>query len=258
MRSSCAAAVAASATSRRSDDEQDEPRPGTQSSSSRLLHAAVAARRGSWTLERAGQAHLGQRLARAPDASSGACRRERRGDVPERVGVRVAERAVVGEDLDVVEAVPAGGVERARMRRTSATPSPGSARSTQPRVGSRRSQTCTPTKRSISRSMSSSSVSVFQRCQTSNWMPSAGGSPASWISATASGIDDDDRPLLAAVALVRLERDPEAEPLGLGGDRAQAVDDRRARRRDRARRRCRSGRRRRSAGTARAAASEAQ
>ena len=82
---------------------------------------------------------------------------------------------------------------RRRARRgcagTSAAPSPGSARSAQPRVGSRTSQTCTPTKRSHSAAMSSSTVGVFQRCQTSNWIPSAGGSPASRISSTASGIE---------------------------------------------------------------------
>ena len=34
------------------------------------------------------------------------------GDIPERVGIRAAEGAVVGEDLEIVEAVPAGRVER--------------------------------------------------------------------------------------------------------------------------------------------------
>ena len=38
--------------------------------------------------------------------------------------------------------------------------------------------------------MSSWSDSVFQRCQTSNWIPSDGGLPASSISSTASGIDE--------------------------------------------------------------------
>ena len=112
---------------------------------------------------------------------------------------------------------------------TSAGPSPGSARSAQPRVGSRTSQTCTPVKRPTSFAMSSKSVGVFQRCQTSNWIPSAGGSPASWISSTASGIE---------VAIVHCSPPsrwygsiPTRTPvtLGLGGDRPQAVDDGRPR-----------------------------
>src|SRR5437868_11760763 len=41
-----------------------------------------------------------------------AARELRRRDVPERVGIRVAERAVVREDLEVVRACPAGGLER--------------------------------------------------------------------------------------------------------------------------------------------------
>ena len=66
-------------------------------------------------------------------------------------------------------------------------PSPGRTRSAQPRVGSRQSFTCTPAKRPLCSAISSNRSGVFQRCQTSNWMPSAG-EPTSSIRSTASPI----------------------------------------------------------------------
>ena len=153
-------------------------------------------------------------------------------------GTTAPNAAVVGEDLDVVEAVPAGARRaRAGSRATSATPSPGSARSAQPRVGSRQSQTCTPTKRPTSRSMSSCERRRCSRGARRRTGCRAPASPTSSISSTASGIVDDDRPLLAAVALVRLERDPQAEPARPRGRQRRAGRRRRSRapRRDRGR-----------------------
>ena len=90
--------------------------------------------------------------------------------------------------------------------------------------------------------MSSKSVGVFQRCQTSNWIPSAGGSPASWISSTASGIEEAIVHCSPPSRWYGSSATAHAVTLGLGGDRPQAVDDgRRAPRPGRAPRRCRSG-----------------
>ena len=146
--------------------------------------------------------------------------------VPERVRVRGAERAVVGEDLDVVEAVPAGALERARgwperrrLRRPAARgpPSRGSARASRTRARRRSGRS--------SAAMSSKSVGVFQRCQTSNWRPQRGRAARVADQLDRLGDRGRDRPVLATVALVRLERDPQTEPLRLGGDLPQAVDD---------------------------------
>ena len=51
-----------------------------------------------------------------PEIASCHVRRVDGVDIPERVRVGGAEGSVVGEDLDVVEAVPAGAVERAEDR----------------------------------------------------------------------------------------------------------------------------------------------
>src|SRR5437763_1934746 len=61
----------------------------------------------------------------APHALEGVLRTARklpRRHVPQRVGPRVPERAVVGEDLHVVVALPAGGLERAEQRRQADDP----------------------------------------------------------------------------------------------------------------------------------------
>ena len=79
------------------------------------------------------------------------------------------------------------------------------------------------------RSISSSRSGVFQRCQTSNWIPTAP-LPTSSIERGGVGERVQERPVLDPLALERLEREPDAGALGLGGDRAQAVDDDRARR----------------------------
>ena len=117
---------------------------------------------------------------------------------------------------------------RRESRRRSRAPWPGSARSAQPRVGSRQSFTCTPAKRWMCVSMWSRRSGVFQRCHTSNWMPSAG-LPTSSISSTASGIvlirDQLSIPSRwnGSSAMRMPARSASAR------DRAQAVDDRGAR-----------------------------
>ena len=112
---------------------------------------------------------------------------------------------------------------------TSATPSPGSTRSAQLRVGLRTSETWTPAKRPTSRPMSSSRVGVFQRCHDVELEPERRMAARGLDQLDRLGDRGRDRPLLAAVALVRLERDRDAGQLRLGGERAQAVGDDRAR-----------------------------
>ena len=77
--------------------------------------------------------------------------------------------------------------------------------------------------------MSSKSVGVFQRCHTSNWMPAAGGSPASRRSSTVSGIEltivqsSPPSRWYGSIPILRPSRCASAAIV------AQAVDDDRAR-----------------------------
>ena len=138
------------------------------------------------------------------------------GPVPQGVRPCVPEAPVVGKDLEVVEAVPAGS---ARARRESQAGRrrrlPGRTRSAQLRVGSRQSAMCTPTKRSHVRcDLLERHLACSRDASVSNWIPSAGWS-ASSSSSTASPQRRDHRPVLAADAVDRLEPDAHAGALRL-------------------------------------------
>src|SRR5581483_663173 len=144
-------------------------------------------------------------------------------DVPERVRVGDAERSVVGEDLDVVEAVPACAVERAKdggHRRDAV--------SWKDAIGpaARRLAPVVHVDAGDERRMP---LDLVEELGCVPEMPDVE------LDAERRGADllDDrrgiverarDRPALEALALERLQRDAQADPLGLGDHLAQASE----------------------------------
>ena len=205
------------------DDDQSEPRAGTQS-----LHVV------SFTFS-GGQ---GPTLFEC-----GACARKRlrgRSRSPDRVGVLGAERAVVGEDLDVVEAVPAGFVERAQNARHV-----GDAVARQHAVGPAAGRLAHVADVHAGEAVQLSGDVVVERRRVPE-VPDVELDPERRrIARVAEQVDRlgdrrDDRPELTAVALVRLEPDAHARaaPPRRRSSRARRRRSR-APRRDRGRRRCR-------------------